>query len=77
MRRKIKWTEADAEKLRSMAGNRPIDEIAQELARPQGSVSRRAHQLNMSLAFHRHRENPPAQPRPQGLISRRIRSLQR
>jgi len=43
------WTDAETEKLRSLAGNRTIDEIARELGHPRGSVASKAHQINVSL----------------------------
>jgi len=43
------WSEADVEKLRSLAGSRTIDDIARELRHPRGSVATKAYQLKLSL----------------------------
>jgi hypothetical protein len=67
MRRKKRWTDAEVEKLKSMAGKRPSDQIAQELGRPRGSVSTKARELKMSLVFHRRRQQPASvEPGPAG-----------
>jgi hypothetical protein len=58
MRRKKSWTDAEVEKLRSMVGKRPSDQIAQELGRPRGSVSTKARELKISLSYHRRRQQP-------------------
>jgi len=58
MRRKKSWTDAEVGKLRSMVGKRPLDQIAQELGRPRGSVSTKARELKISLSYHRRRQQP-------------------
>jgi hypothetical protein len=58
MRQRHPWTDAEIKKLRSMAGNRSLDEIAQGLGRPRGSVSHKAHNLKLSLGYHRRRQTP-------------------
>jgi hypothetical protein len=50
------WSDAELEKLRSLAGNRPADEIAQELGRPRRSVTTKAHRLKVSLGYVRRRQ---------------------
>jgi len=70
MRSKLikRWTDAEVDKLKSMAGKHSVLQIAQELARPRGSVSTKAHELKMSLAFHRHRSKPVnLDPGPAGM----------
>jgi hypothetical protein len=68
MRRKKKWTDAEVEKLRSMVGKHSQDQIAQELGRPRGSVATKAHELNLSLVFHRLRQKPASMdPGPVGM----------
>jgi hypothetical protein len=63
-----RWTDAEVEKLRSMAGNRSLDQIAQELGRPRGSVATKARELKISLAFHRRRQKPASvDPGPAGM----------
>src|SRR5258708_35289742 len=72
MRRKKRWTDAEVEKLRSMVGKHSQDQIAQELGRPRGSVATKAHELNLSLVFHRFRQNPASMdPGPVGAGGRR------
>jgi len=67
MRRKKSWTDAEVGNLRSMAGRRPLDQIAQELGRPRGSISTKARELKISLSFHRRRQQPASvEPRPAG-----------
>ena len=71
MRRKKKWTDAEVVKLRSMVGKHSQDQIAQELGRPRGSVATKAHELNLSLVFHRRRQNPATMdPGPVGMVRR-------
>jgi hypothetical protein len=61
------WTEGEVEKLRSMAGNRSIDQIAKELGRPRGSVATKAHGLKISVSYHRRRRKPTSvDPGPAG-----------
>jgi hypothetical protein len=68
MRRKKRWTDAEVEKLRSMVGKHSQDQIAQELGRPRGSVSTKARELKISLAFHRRRQKPASvDPGPAGM----------
>src|SRR5712672_2300217 len=68
MCRKKRWTDAEVEKLRSMVGKHSQDQIAQELGRPRGSVSTKAHELNLSLVFHRRRQKPASMnPGPAGM----------
>ena len=50
------WTDAEVEKLRSIAGKRSLNQIAQELGRPRGSVATKAHELKISLGYHRRQE---------------------
>ena len=50
------WSDAELEKLRSLAGNRTLIEIAQELGHPRGSVATKAHQLKISLRYLRRRQ---------------------
>ncbi len=66
MRRKKRWTDAEVEKLRSMVGKHSQDQIAQELGRPRGSVSTKAHELNLSLVFHRRQKPASMDPAQQG-----------
>jgi len=49
---KKRWTATEIEKLKSMAGNHQVRQIAQELARPTYSIRNKASQLKMSIAFH-------------------------
>ena len=67
MRRKKRWTDAEVEKLRSMVGKHSQDQIAQELGRPRGSVSTKAHELNLSLVFHRRQKPASMDPGPAGM----------
>ena len=64
MRRKKRWTDTEVEKLRSMVGNHSLNQIAQELGRPRGSVSTKARELKMSLVFHRRRQKPASNDQP-------------
>jgi hypothetical protein len=68
MQQRHHWTDAEIDKLRSLAGNRSRDEIAQELGRPRGSVSHKAHNLKLSLGYHRRRKKPAStDPGPAGM----------
>jgi hypothetical protein len=70
MRRKKRWTDAEVEKLKSMAGKHSQDQIAQELGRPRGSVSTKARELKISLSFHRRRQQLGSMdPGPAGMAS--------
>jgi hypothetical protein len=64
---KKRWTDAEVEKLRSIAGNRSLLQIAQELARPRGSVSTKARELKISLSYHRRRKPANLDPGPAGM----------
>jgi hypothetical protein len=67
MRMRRYWTDAEVEKLRSMAGNCSLDQIAQKLGRPRGSVATKAHDLKVSLSYHRRRPEPGSMdPAPAG-----------
>jgi hypothetical protein len=55
MRRK-RWTDAEVEKLRSLAGKYPTEQIAQMLQHPPAAVVKMAHHLKISLGFYRHRQ---------------------
>ena len=52
------WTDAEVEKLRSLAGRGPLGQIAQELGRPPGSVEAKARELKISLSHHRRHQRP-------------------
>jgi len=67
MRKKTRWTDAEVEKLRSMIGKHPRDQIAQELGRPPGSVATKARELKMSLAFRRRRQPASVDSGPAGM----------
>jgi hypothetical protein len=68
MRMRRYWTDAEVEKLRSMAGNCSLDQIAQKLGRPRGSVATKAHDLKVSLSYHRRRPEPGSMdPAPAGV----------
>jgi hypothetical protein len=63
---KKRWTDEEIEKLRSMAGNRSLLQIALVLARPRGSVSTKARELKLSLS--RRRPKPAnLDPGPAGM----------
>jgi hypothetical protein len=47
-----------------MVGNHSLNQIAQELGRPRGSVSTKARELKMSLVFHRRRQKPASNDQP-------------
>jgi hypothetical protein len=64
---KKRWTDAEVEKLRSIAGNRSLLQIAQELARPRGSVSTKARELKISLSYYRRRKPANLDPGPAGM----------
>jgi hypothetical protein len=49
------------------AGNRSLLQIAQELARPRGSVSTKARELKISLSYHRRRKPANSDPGPAGM----------
>jgi hypothetical protein len=44
-----RWTEADVEKLKELAGKRRASQIARDLHRSQGSVLKKAAALGLSL----------------------------
>ena len=68
MRVRKPWTDAEVEKLRSLAGKQSRDQIAQELGRPPASVTSKASHLKVSLAFHRRRQQPAnLDPGPAGM----------
>jgi hypothetical protein len=52
------WNDAELQKLRSLAGKRTLNEIAQELGHPRGSVATKAYQLKISLRYLRRRQSP-------------------
>jgi len=59
------WSEAELEKLRSLAGKRSSNEIAHELRRPRGAVVTKAHELKVSLRRGPQQRNVP-DPGPAG-----------
>jgi hypothetical protein len=46
---KKRWTEAEVAKLKGMAGNYPVKEIAQEIGRGTSATVMKAHDLRVSL----------------------------
>jgi hypothetical protein len=49
------WTEDDNAKLRSLAGTKPVDDVAAELGRTAGAVVVQASKLRVSVAHKRQR----------------------
>ena len=62
-----RWTEDDNAKLRSLAGTKPLEDVAAELGRTPGALVVQASKLGVSLAFKNHRRAtfhyPNAAPR--------------
>jgi hypothetical protein len=55
---KKRWTEAEVAKLKSMAGNYPVEQIAQEIGRGISATVMKAHDLRVSLRMHPKPERP-------------------
>jgi hypothetical protein len=49
MNARKRWTEAEVAKLKSMAGNYSVEEIAQEVGRGISATVMKAHELQVSL----------------------------
>ena len=54
MKRQL-WTEDENAKLRSLAGSKPLADVAAELGRTEGAVMVQASKLKVSLAYKRPR----------------------
>jgi hypothetical protein len=68
MRVRKPWTDAEVEKLRSLAGKYSLDQMAQALGHPPAGVTKKAADLKISLAFHRRRQKPASvDPGPAGM----------
>jgi hypothetical protein len=46
---KVRWTDNDISKLKSLAGKLPVKDIAAELGRSPGATAVEAHKLRLSL----------------------------
>lgn len=58
-----RWTEADVEKLKELAGKRRASQIARDLHRSEGSVLKKAAALGLSLELSNRPQSPKGQPK--------------
>jgi len=56
------WTEDDNAKLRSLAGSKPLADVASELGRTEGAVVVQASKLKVSLAYKKPKRAPFTYP---------------